>query len=190
MKFFSKLITAALVALALVSGEARAASTFTQIAPGTAISFFTSTEMASLGSGISIVSSTGCTSGVCQQSSFSISGPMWVAPFFKAGGAFGGAPGAGGNISCWFVNSNDGGTTFEKTYTGSTTQPALARNPDFIIPISTTNATTGDLYGAVGYRVLVPAGSFKIDCQNNLGVAFGSGNNNNIILLPSYYQGS
>jgi hypothetical protein len=125
-------------------------------------SLFT-TELNALGSGSVIISSVNGTSGKFTQSNFGNS--IWGHIWFKAGGAF--TPTGSPSISIWYVNSTDGGTTFEKS------SVALPRSPDIVIPMTASAYASGDIVYAPGL-VRLPAPTVKLLCQNNAGVAFSA----------------
>lgn len=82
---------------------------------------------------------------------------------------------AGGNLCGWYLNSNDGGTTFE-----ATNSAALARPPDFIIPLPNATIAAGYYYSQI---VPLPYLSHKFYVQNNTG-ATTSANSHIISVLP------
>lgn len=75
---------------------------------------------------------------------------------------------AGGNVAGWFLQSFDGGTTFE-----STTYVPVSRPPDWIVPITSATIGASTPYKAIG-PVPLPALQFKVAVQNNLGVVVGT----------------
>lgn len=85
---------------------------------------------------------------------------------------------AGANLSGWFLESPDSGTTFEPT------GAAPARAPDFIIPLPLT--TGGGTYKSQGL-VRVPALQFKVLVQNNSGQTF-TATGNTLKLAPVAVQ--
>jgi hypothetical protein len=81
---------------------------------------------------------------------------------------------AGANLSGWFLQSNDSGSTYESL----TVVPP--RPPDFIVPL---DATTGNkIYKAAG-QVRLPALQFKVLVQNNSGQSF-TATGNTLKLAP------
>ena len=79
--------------------------------------------------------------------------------------------GPGGNVTGWFLDSFDGGTTYESTVPG--------RPPDFIVPLTTSTSTAGGTpsSGSGVYPsqlVQMPWAPFKVLIQNNTGVTLGS----------------
>lgn len=94
------------------------------------------TALNNLASGARAISDATADTGVFTQSSFS-NAPKGYAFFTTI--VTGWTPTAGGVFACWFLRSTDGGTTFEveSRTTPSTTVPAVARAPDFIIPVYT-----------------------------------------------------
>lgn len=129
---------------------------------------FSTTELTSaiVSSGTAL-SSVGGSTGVFTQTNFGSAkqGYIWL----TAGSSM--VPIAGGNISGWWVQSPDGGTTFEKApYTAS----PMPRAPDWIIPFSTAaSLAAGDVVYAVG-TVPLPWATTKVTIQNNSGVALSS----------------
>lgn len=124
-----------------------------------------STELNSLASAAVIVSSVGGSSGLFTNSNTSqaVRGEV-----FAALGTAGGTCAVGSNIAGWFLQSSDGGTTFEST----TLVPP--RPPDFVIalPNTTLNAT----FKASG-PVSLPALKFKVLIQNNCSSALAASAN-------------
>lgn len=112
-------------------------------------------ELNGLASAAEVVSS-----GVFSQTSFgnAIYGKVW----FKAGGAF--TPTGNPFLAGWWVNSTDGGTTFEKNAT------VLPRSPDFFIPLAAAAYASGDIVFAPSI-IRLPAPSCKVMLQNNSGAA-------------------
>jgi hypothetical protein len=80
---------------------------------------------------------------------------------------------AGCNIAGWWLNSIDGGTTWESTNVIGNNIP-LQRSPDFLIPLSTHGAEAGSLWYANGPIVPLPYGTAKLAIQNNAGVTMGA----------------
>lgn len=92
----------------------------------------------------------------------------WCMIWFKAGGAF--TPTNAPSLSGWFINSTDGGTTFEKN---SATPP---RNADFVIPLATAAYATNDIVFAPGIiRLWYP--TIKVLVLNNSGVTLPASGN-------------
>lgn len=118
------------------------------------------TELNGLASAAVVLSSVNGVSGVFTQTSFG--NAMWGYVSFKSGGVF--TPVAGGVLSGWWVNSPDGGTTFEKA------SAAIPRQPDFIIPLNASAYASSDIVYAPS-PVLLPAPSCKVLLQNGAGVA-------------------
>ncbi|MFZ0559859.1 MAG: hypothetical protein WAN31_05900 [Methylovirgula sp.] len=127
-----------------------------------------STELNSLGSTDTAVSSVGGTSGVFSQSNYA--NAIWAAIYFYSGGSF--TPTGSPYIAGWFLFSPDGGSTFEATASNT----ALARPPDFIIPLLASAYASGNQAQASGI-VRVPWWSNKVFIQNNAGVALPSSGN-------------
>lgn len=85
------------------------------------------------------------------------------------GSSFG--PTSGGNITGWWLQSPDGGTTYEST--------VLVRPPDWFISLSTsTSSSPGTETSGSAYRMSLlapmPWTTFKVAIQNNSGVTTGS----------------
>jgi hypothetical protein len=87
---------------------------------------------------------------------------------FLAGGAV--TPALGQSLNGWFLESYDGGTTFESAIaTASTVVAAVSRAPDFIVPFDNAAYATGNLRFAPGVRL--PSVPFKTIVQNQGTVA-------------------
>lgn len=104
------------------------------------------------------------TGGVLDQNDFS--NAVYCDLVFIAGGAF--TPTAGGYLAGWFMESEDGGTSFEKNVANT----APPRAPDFILPLFAAAYAAGDRAWAKG--VLMPSCPCKILIQNNAGVTLPS----------------
>lgn len=126
------------------------------------LSLTSTSEMASLGSSSNLV----CSKVLSQVTTLSAQYGYVV---LQIGSSF--TPASGGNLSGWFLNSNDGGTTYEAS---PGTAIPMPRAPDFIIPISTAGATNAAIYYANGPIVPLPYGTFKVVVQNNFGVTMGT----------------
>ena len=85
---------------------------------------------------------------------------------------------AGANLTGWYLHSPNAGTTYE----GTQLNAALARPPDFIIPLPSATLVTGVVYFASGIPNL-PYDTFKLYVQNNSGTALTS-NNHVISIAP------
>jgi hypothetical protein len=130
------------------------------------------TELNALGSGAAATSS--------------VAGP-WTQATFSSGIILSGfmtgtttiTPTSGGNMSCWWLRSNDGGTTFESVVsTPSTTVAALGRSPDFIIPLYEGGAALGSTWLKWAMAEFIyPWVSTKLLVQNNSGVALAATGN-------------
>lgn len=84
-------------------------------------------------------------------------------------------PTAGGAITGWFLLSTDGGTTYEQIVASpSTSNPALPRPPDFVIPFEAAALSAGWVRFASSL-VQIPWTSFKVVIQNNTGATLGTG---------------
>lgn len=131
------------------------------------------TELNALASGSAATSSVGGTSGVFNQTNFAQG--MWGLLWFTAGGAF--TPVLGAALSGWFLQSPNGGTTFESLVAApSTTVAALSRAPDFVLPLDNASYTAGNIRFAPSFFKL-PWPSCKIVLQNNSGVVLPSTGN-------------
>lgn len=131
------------------------------------------TALNNLASGARAISDTTANTGLVSQTSFS---NAQLGQAFFTTVTTGWTPTAGGCFACWFLLSSDGGSTFEveSRTTPSTTVPAVARPPDFIIPVYTggTAIAAGDvLYSQV---FPLPFLSAKIIVQNMTGAALAA----------------
>lgn len=142
----------------------------------TPFQLFTSgdTGLSALASGSAVTSAHGgaLTTGIFKQTDFGNAqiGMIWFT-IVTAGWT----PTAGGSIPGWWLMSSDGGTTFEQVVaTPSTTQPALPRPPDFIIPFEAAALTAGWLRWAIP-PVPLPWTAAKCVVQNLTGAALGTG---------------
>lgn len=131
------------------------------------------TALNNLASGSRAISDTTADTGLFSQSSFS-NAPFCVA-WFKCI-TTGWTPTAGGAFACWFLMSTDGGTTFEveSRTTPSTTVPAVARPPDFMIPVYTggTAISANDILFSQPFQAPWP--SCKLIVQNLTGAALAA----------------
>lgn len=132
------------------------------------------TALNNLASGARAISDTTADTGLFTQSSFS--NCEWGMAYFTTV-ATGWTPTAGGVFACWWNYSYDGGTNFEveSRTTPSTTVPAVARPPDFLIPVymGATAIAAGDVLFATSPFLLpwVPA---KLIVQNMTGAALAA----------------
>ena len=137
---------------------------------------FMTTELNTLGNGSAATSSV---AGPWTQSSLG-SGQICLA-YFTWGTAF--TPSTvGGNLTCWWLNSPDGGTNFESVIaTPSSSVPALGRPPDFIIPLyengTSLGSTAGTLVKMCQAPFIYPWVKTKLLVQNNCGVALPASGN-------------
>lgn len=134
------------------------------------------TELNSVANAGTAVSSVGGTSGVFNNSNFA---QGMIGNVYLTLGAIASAVAAGGNIAGWWLESPDAGTTYENTVSGA----ALARPPDFILPVPATTITAG--WNFAGVMVRVPALVTKVFIQNNLGQTLASSGNTIKIALPA-----
>ena len=132
-------------------------------------------ELASLGSSANFV----CSKVLSQATTLSAQYGYVV---LTIGSSF--LPAAGGNLAGWWMNSIDGGTTYESTAGANL---PMARSPDFIIPISTAGANNGSIYYANGPIVPIPYGTFKVVVQNNFGVTMGTSTYINLYPVADTY---
>jgi hypothetical protein len=125
-----------------------------------------SSEFDNLASTDTALSSAGGSSGLFNNSN---TGQGMICDVFLTLGTISSALSAGANLSGWWIESPDSGSTFEHTVTNS----ALARPPDFIIPLPATAITGGWQYKGAG-PVMVPALPFYVFVQNNTGQEFAA----------------
>lgn len=138
-------------------------------------------DLASLASGGAVTLAGGGAAGVSSQANTG-SGKRGYVMFKTVTAGF--TPTGGGVISGWWLNSDDGGTTYESTpATPSATVPALARPPDFVIPLDA--AALGTTAVKWSYPCKLPEGTFKVLVQNNSGAAFGAGNYSLTLKVPA-----
>ncbi len=129
-------------------------------------------------SGLTNTSTITSTASALSQTTFA--NAIWCQIFFQAAGAF--TPTAGGMILGWWLNSDNGGTNFEKVVTNT----ALPRTPDFVIPLFASAYASGDRSWSQGY-VKAPWPSCKAYIQNMAGVTL-SANNHLIQACPVAVQ--
>lgn len=129
-----------------------------------------STELNSVVNAGTAVSSVGgaSTTGVFKNSDFA---QAMIGNLYLTLGTISSAVSAGGNVAGWWLESPDGGTTYENTVSGA----AQARPPDFILPVPATTITSGWVFP--GVLVRVPALVTKVFIQNNLGQTLASSGN-------------
>lgn len=132
------------------------------------------TDLSGLTNGNGVTS----TASVLSQTTFA--NAIWCQVFFQAAGAF--TPTAGGYIAGWWLNSDNGGTNFEKVVANTD----LPRSPDFIIPMFASAYASGDRSWAAGI-VKAPFGSCKAFVMNHAGVNL-SANNHLIQAAPVAIQ--
>lgn len=124
-----------------------------------------STELNTLTSTSIAVSSVGGTSGVFNQSN---TASAMLGELFLTLGAIGSA--LTGPVSGWFVQSYDGGTTFEQSAV------VESRPPDFVFQLPLTTIGAGTIFKATDL-VRLPALPFKVMLQNNTGQSLASSAN-------------
>jgi len=131
------------------------------------------TSLNGLASGSRAISDATADTGLFSQSSFS-NAPMALAWFTCI--TTGWTPTAGGVFACWWKLSTDGGTTFEtdSRTTPSTTVPAMARPPDFLIPVYTggTAISANDIMFSQPFPTPWPYA--KLIVQNMTGAALAA----------------
>jgi len=131
------------------------------------------TGMNALASGGAVTSANGGTSGKFNQTNFAAAKKGLL--YFNVVTA-GFTPTAGGCIAGWWLHSPDGGSTFESLVsTPSATVSAVARVPDFIIPLyqgGTALAAGNIIFSGV---IDLPYDTVKCVVQNMSGAAFGAG---------------
>lgn len=81
---------------------------------------------------------------------------------------------AGGNLAGWWLNSVDGGTTFETAVSSVLSQP---RSPDWIIPLSTVAVSASGIY--MSPLIRLPWATAKTYVQNNTGTTLGASGSQN-----------
>ena len=134
----------------------------------TPFTLISSTELSAKTAGQTSLSAASGTSGVFSQTNFGSArkGLIYLTVVTAAW-----TPTAGGNLTGWFLHSYDGGTNFEAL----TTNVAVPRAPDFIIPFTAAALNVGDKIFANG-MVDLPFDSCKVVIQNNSGATTGTGN--------------
>jgi hypothetical protein len=132
------------------------------------------TDLASLGNGSTVTS----THAALTQSDFASA--IWCQVAFQAAGAF--TPTAGGYIGGWWLNSDNGGTNYEKVVSNT----GLPRAPDFVIPLFASAYASGDRSWAQGL-IKCPFGTCKAYILNASGVSL-SANNHQILAAPVAIQ--
>ncbi len=131
------------------------------------------TALNNLASGARAISDTTADTGKFTQSSFS-NAKIGQAVFSHITNTL--AATAGGCLACWWLQSSDGGSTYEdeSSTTPSTTVPALPRWPDFYISLYTGG--TAIPAGALKWspRFWLPNVTSKLVVQNMSGAAFSA----------------
>lgn len=131
----------------------------------TPFSLMGATDLASLAITAEVLS----TATVLTQTTFA--NAPWCKILFTSAGAF--TPTAGAYFAGWWIESENGGTNFERTNTTAATD--LPRTPDFVIPLYAIAYASGDRQWASGL-VKTPFGSAKTFFANRSGVALSAGN--------------
>lgn len=149
----------------------------------TAFTIMDGTDLDSVTNGSAVTSATGVHStGKFNQTD---TGSAQFGYVYLTVGNPGWTPTAGGCLTGWFMISTDGGTTFETSQaTASTTVAAVARPPDFIIPLEAAAMTAGTL--KFSPLVKLPWTTCKALIQNNSGATTGNGGTTHatISILP------
>jgi len=136
------------------------------------------TELNTLGSGNTVISSVNGTSGVFTQTN--TASALWAILSFLAGGTF--TPTGAPNLSGWFVLKAD-----DSHYEKLVSNTAPPRAPDFVIPLFTSAYAANDISACQGGLVRLPAAPFEVLIQNNSGVSLPS-SGNKIICGPVAVQ--
>jgi hypothetical protein len=139
------------------------------------------TELNTLGSGNTVISSVGGTSGVFTQTNTAAA--IWGVVSFLAGGSF--TPTGSPYLAGWFIVKADD-SHFEKLVSNT----APPRVPDFIIPLYASAYAANDISAAQGPQgtlVQLPTCAFEVLIQNNSGVSLPS-SSNKVILGPVAVQ--
>lgn len=136
---------------------------------GTTLTVITGEIISLTASGVT-VSATGGATGVFYNSSTGTNQAIWGDVYFSNGAPGVTSTSAGVNIAGWWLQSLDGGTTFESASTSGSTQPP--RPPDWIIPLPASVSTT--VYKSIGLT-RIPSTPFKVLVQNNYAATLGSG---------------
>jgi hypothetical protein len=126
------------------------------------------TELNTLGSGNTVISSVGGSSGVFSQTQ--TLGAVWGIISFLAGGSF--TPSGSPVLSGWFINKADD-SHFEKLVSNT----APPRSPDFYIPLFASAYAANDLALCQDGLVRLPPNLFEVLIQNNSGVSLPSSGN-------------
>lgn len=122
----------------------------------------------------------GVTSTAAALSQTTFANAIWTLIYFQAAGAF--TPTAGGYLAGWWLQSDNGGTNFEKVVANTD----LPRPPDFIIPMYVSAYASGDRTWASGI-VKAPFPGCKAFVMNHAGVSL-SANNHLIQAAPVAIQ--
>ncbi len=132
-----------------------------------------SDDLNGLASGARAISDATADTGKFTQSSFS-NAKYGMAEFSHITATL--AATAGGCLACWWLLSRDGGSTYEdeSSTTPSTTVPAVARVPDFIIPLYTGGTVIPAGALKCSNRFLLPNITAKLVVQNFSGAAFSA----------------
>jgi hypothetical protein len=126
-----------------------------------------STELNSVTNSSIAVSSVGGAGGVFKNSD---TAQAIYGEIFLTLGAIASALAAGACVAGWFIESFDGGTTFEQS------SAAESRAPDFVIPLPATAISGGSVFKASDLARL-PALPFKVMLQNNTGQTLNAAGN-------------
>lgn len=125
------------------------------------------TELNTLASGNTAISSVGGTSGVFDQSN--TGGYVWGVLSFVSGGTW--TPAANGYIEGWWLGKDDA-TGYQKYLSNA----AQARPADWVIGLLNTSHASGDVVGADGL-VRLPAHAHKVLTRSVAGATMPSSGN-------------
>lgn len=129
---------------------------------------------------LSAVSNGACATSTVVTTQTTFANALYVNLQFQSLGAF--TPTAGGFMAIWWDRSIDGGSTYERVFACTTTQPPFQRAPDAVIPFPAIALANGDLVESTGVVVTYP-GSAKAVIWQMTG-ATTSTNNHTITASP------
>ena len=127
-----------------------------------------STELNSLASGNTALSSVGGTSGVFDQSNTGAS--LWGLVSFISGGSF--TPAAPNYLEGWW-NTKADNSGYEKTASNA----AQSRAPDFVIPLIAAAYASSDVSMCQGGIVRIPSVPFKVFVRSQAGATMPASGN-------------
>jgi hypothetical protein len=161
------------IVASVTSGTAITILTATSSSASTAINIYNypvliGGEATNLIDGAALTSSYWNSTGIFRQSPSDINQALQGDIWFMCGGA-GFTPGLNAHLDGWFLESRDGGLTFDSVLqTPSTTVPAQIRTPDFSIPLDNAAYVAGNTSPMDGRSVInLPTVPFKVRIQNN-----------------------